>query len=148
MRRKPGVFAPSIGINVSDLIRKTAADMERVGRENRRKLDDQGYDYSRTDEWYVLARVDSGGRRWSGETFESVRVPLKPGEDPGFRSHIMIGQLSASGPNERAMIAELHMLYARRLLERKVCGWDEARKRAAEVTFKVAETTRGEGWAS
>jgi hypothetical protein len=112
--------------------------MERIGNENRRRLDDRGHDYTGNNEWFVIARRYKDGS-WYGETIESVRANVGKG-DIAHRSHVMLGQLKAASISEQGMIAEMRMTYARRLLERKVCKWDEARSRAAEVAFKIVET--------
>ena len=139
MKRRPGKFAPRVHINVDDMLRQAAADMERVGEENRRRIADQGHHYTTGLEWYCLARIRADGS-WHVETLESVRVPLDMATDQAHRDHIMVGQLSGSGPNEQGAIAQLHWEYAKRLFERKVCSWADARLRSADLRFKIAET--------
>jgi hypothetical protein len=133
----PFVNRPRIGVNLDEMVRSLAANIEDVGERNRRELADRPKRYDKNEHYYCVARRFANGQVWI-ETLEDVSPqPLE--DDVGHREIVKLGKLSASGPSEAGAIANLHFRYAQELFRRKVVDFDRAREWSANVRFTIAE---------
>lgn len=124
------------GVDLQEVTRGVAAEIERVGEANRLDLLERPKRYERNEQHYCVG-VRLGGGRLRLETVEDVRPdPLE--DDVAFRDAVNLGRLVAHGRSEAECLANLHHELTIALVRRKICRRDQAGEWSAATRFVVA----------
>lgn len=125
------------GVDLTKLTSDVAAEVERVGEENRREIADYSERVERNEHYYCV-----GWRAADGsvllQTVDEI-APRALDDDPGFREWVKLGKLEARGPNEQGALANMHHAYTRRLVDKKYCRREDAGSHSARVRFSVVD---------